>query len=416
MGIGDNIQKIREFGFKKSVSMAGVKLKKCERDIPCPVSKHVKKNLDSIFAKKRYERIIIFENHFGYYNIMMQRPQHLNRNLGDERTLVIYNSYYDVDYQDRSRITRIKESVYVMDLFLYRSYLLRCAEKLPEKYVMVYSTDTMPMRRIRQYEQEQYRIIYEYVDDINPDLISPKKIDGILERHHYLIKNKRTLVVTTASKLYENAKQIDAGANVVLITNGSECEKFVPGIPTTDAGYLEWIRKDSIKVGYYGALANWVDYELLDRITDNPEVQLILIGIEHDDSLQKSGICEKKNVKYFGKKAYDKLAGYVTLWDVCIIPFVVNEITEATSPVKLFEYMAMEKPVITTALPECMKYDAVKIAYDHEEFARLIIQCYQQKDNLDEKEKLKKCAWENDWSEKAAALKRHLKVWEENER
>lgn len=92
---------------------------------------------------------------------------------------------------------------------------------------------------------------------------------------------------------------------------------------------------------------------------------MILIGIEHDDSLKKSGLLEYKNVKYFGKKPYDSLAGYVHFWDVCMIPFLINDITKATSPVKLFEYMAMEKPVVSTALPECLKYSAVKIAEMH---------------------------------------------------
>ena len=57
------------------------------------------------------------------------------------------------------------------------------------------------------------------------------------------------------------------------------------------------------------------------RLADNEKIQLILIGIEHDDSLKKSGLLDYKNVKYFGKKPYESLAGYVHFWDVCIIPF-----------------------------------------------------------------------------------------------
>jgi len=143
---------------------------------------------------------------------------------------------------------------------------------------------------------------------------------------------------------------------------------------------------------------------------------LILIGIEHDDSLKKSGLLDYKNVKYFGKKPYESLAGYVHFWDVCIIPFLINDITKATSPVKLFEYMAMEKPVVSTALPECLKYTAVKIAQNVQEFVSLVEECKDDCKDEKRKELLKKCAWENDWSVKAAELKAYMGEWEKNER
>ncbi len=58
--------------------------------------------------------------------------------------------------------------------------------------------------------------------------------------------------------------------------------------------------------------------------------------------------------------------------DVMIIPFVLNEITSSTSPVKLFEYMAMKKPIVTTDMLECRKYKSVLIGKNYEDFIKKI--------------------------------------------
>lgn len=409
------VNKIRTLGLRGTVGMAAVKWKKRECG-PGTVTAPGRKEIIDKILKGSYKRVIIFENHFGYYNIMLQRPQHLLRNCGDSETLVIYNSYYDVDFKNRARVTRIDHSVYVLDLFYYRRYLLDSIRKIPNRYLCVYSTDTVPYSRIEEYLKKDFRIIYEYVDDINPELISKKKIEAVIKRHKMLLEEKRVLTVATADKLYKNVRSEDPEAHVIKISNGAECGKFVPGTRTDDREFLEWIREDCIKAGYYGALASWVDYELLKRLAAKKNVQIILIGVEHDDSLQKSGILQYENVRYFGKKPYEALAGYVEFFDVCMIPFVVNEITKATSPVKLFEYMAMQKPVVSTALPECVKYDPVCIAHSIEEFIHEVLECVKVRGDQARKEQLSQCAWENDWSAKAEELKHCLSQWEKNER
>lgn len=415
MGIGDKLKKVRQLGAAGSMKMAAVKWKKLELTEGGPTAPGRRAILDKIFSRD-YKRIVIFENHFGYRNIMMQRPQHLLKNMGDSDTLVLYNSYYDIDFEDRGRITRIDRSVYVLDLFYFRRYLLEAAEKIEHRYLMVYSTDTVPVSRITQYLKLGFRVIYEYVDDINPDLISPRRIGKIMERHRFLIGSEDALVVATADKLYDNVRKMNGAAEAVLIPNGAECGRFLPESVTDDREYLSWLRPDSIHAGYYGALASWVDYDLLAELAEDERIQIILIGIEHDDSLAKSGLTERENVRYFGRKEYASLAGYVHYFDVCIIPFLVNEITMATSPVKLFEYMAMGKPVVTTELPECRKYNVVKTAGTKEEFKKAVYECYEQREKNEIKEGLRECAWENDWSARAEELKRQLSQWENDER
>ena len=165
------------------------------------------------------------------------------------------------------------------------------------------------------------------------------------------------LTVATADKLYKEAKSNNKKTRIVQISNGAECDKFVPESVTEDQVYRQWLKEDMLHVGYYGALAAWVDYDLLKRLADNEKIQLILIGIEHDDSLKKSGLLDYKNVKYFGKK--NLMSHWQDMYNFlgCMHypDFLINDITKATSPVKLFEYMAMEKPVVSTALPGMFK-------------------------------------------------------------
>lgn len=414
MSVQEKISKMLNLGPQKTVKMVAVKWKKREKGNGKSINSTRKRILDQIF-QNNYKRVVIFENHFGYYNIMMQRPQHLLRNIGDKETLVLYNSYYDIDFEDKNRITQIAQSFYVLDLFFYRKYLLELVKKIPCKYLCVYSTDTVPLSRIEEYLKYEFRIIYEYVDDINPELISPHKISLVLERHSFLLQNKNVLTVATADKLYKNAAHVNGKSKLILLSNGAECDRFSPSEMTDNKEYRNWIRKDKIKVGYYGALASWIDYELLQYLAADNKFQIILIGVEHDNTLKESGLLELENVKYFGRKPYRELAGYVHFFDVCIIPFLINDITKATSPVKLFEYMAMEKPIVTTALSECMKYDVVEIAYTQEEFRDKIYKSWNEREDIEKKEELRQCAWENDWSAKAQKLKCYLSKWEYNE-
>lgn len=415
MDVKGKIDKAKSLGVCRTLKMPAVKWKKREKGCGMVTSPARKKLLDRIFDRE-YSRIIFFENHFGYYNIMMQRPQHLLKNMADRDTLVLYNSYYDIDYKDRNRITKVAPSVYVLDLYYFRRCLLELAEQIPHRYVCVYSTDTVPYSRVGGYLQRGFRVIYEYVDDISGDLINPAKIAGIRKRHERLIRGKDVLTVATADRLYRDVLDLCEDARVIRLSNGAECSRFRPETKTDDREYLDWIKEDRIKAGYYGALASWVDYGLLKRLAEDERFQIILIGVEHDDSLEKSGILDYENVRYFGKKPYEQLAGYVHYFDVCMIPFVINGITAATSPVKLFEYMSMEKPVVSTALPECLKYDAVSIAHSPDEFVRLVTEAWDERDNDDVKEKLRQCARGNDWSAKAQELKKCLSQWESDER
>ncbi|MFQ6060672.1 MAG: glycosyltransferase, partial [Thermoplasmata archaeon] len=82
---------------------------------------------------------------------------------------------------------------------------------------------------------------------------------------------------------------------------------------------------------------------------------------------------EGPNIHFLGKRPYEQLPSYLRGIDVCIIPFEVNEITLSVDPIKIYEYLAAGKPVVSTFLPELQKFgDRVRIAKNREDFENQI--------------------------------------------
>jgi len=128
---------------------------------------------------------------------------------------------------------------------------------------------------------------------------------------------------------------------------------------------------------------------------------IVLLGVIYDQEIYKSDIIRAKNVYILPPVHYNTIPTYGKCFDVCIIPFKINDITKSTSPIKLFEYMALGKPIVTTPMPECKKYKSVYIADNRaDDFIEKINLAL--KNNSKRYQKLlEKEALENDWSSKA---------------
>ena len=105
-------------------------------------------------------------------------------------------------------------------------------------------------------------------------------------------------------------------------------------------------------IGYYGALAEWLDYRIARpcRPGSSPNFDFVFIGPNYDQSMDGQPVFPRPNVHWLGPKDYDDLPDYLQDFIVATIPFVLNDVTHAVSPVKLHEYLAAGKPVVTTAI------------------------------------------------------------------
>ena len=82
----------------------------------------------------------------------------------------------------------------------------------------------------------------------------------------------------------------------------------------------------------------------------------------------------------------------------------MNKITESTSPIKIFEYMALGKPIVTTDLRECRKYKSVLIGKDYENFIKKVDDALELRDDPAYLGLLDKEAKENTWEDRARKI------------
>ena len=349
----------------------------------------------------KFETIIVFENNFGWNKIMRQRPQQIANSL-PESTLIFYHSHEDEDYNSKERINKLKDNLILIDLGYFREKLFEELSSHNNKFLMIYSTDYIPYDRIEMYYDFGYEIIYEYVDDFNEQL-NGKEMYKILTDRHNKIKKKDPFVICTADELYNKCVQ-EGFKYVNLITNGVDFEHFVSKRENVPSDLQKVRCKYKKIIMYYGALASWFNYDLIKKVAQNKDYAIVLLGQDYDGTLRKCGILEMDNVFYLGKKPYNDLPSYGQHADILMIPFIINDITKATSPVKIFEYMAMQRPIVTTALPECKKYKSVLFSLDDDQFINNLEKAIKLDRDNNYKRLLLEEAKANTWESKSGGL------------
>ena len=271
----------------------------------------------------------------------------------------------------------------------------------------IYSTDLGVEWTLIEKELESGNVVlYEYIDEINPLIPRVPIPEWVFARHENILGEERCVVIATADKLYRNVLR-HRSRNCALVTNGVDYEHFSRSFSQEDVpiGLREIVAAGRPIIGYFGALVSWFDYELVLAAAEaRPEYAIVLIGWDYDRSMDAYPLHDHANIHVLGPVPYTDLPRYACRFDVSTIPFRINEITESTSPIKLFEYMALGHPIVTTALPECRKYRSVLIGEDHAGYIDQLDQALSLRGDAAYAATLRQEALENTWEAKAGII------------
>ena len=353
---------------------------------------------------KKHKMVIIMHS-IPWNTPLRQRPHHLAKCLAELGAMVIY---LEPDEPLR-KIRIISENFVTINSW---DVLFQLKMNKSKKYYFFFNNvSNIPFSLIKKIRDCGYELVYEYIDEFHEDISG--SLVNQLETWEGLKKIKPRLVLASADKLFMEAKEHFGQKNVMLSKNAVVLDDFDYrnfSEEKTPEDLEKIIGNKHPVVGYYGALAPWLDYKLISEVaSSNPDLNFVLIGVNYQNALK---LLDQtiENIYYLGPKKYIELPKYSSKFDCAIIPFQLGEIAKGTSPVKLFEYMAMGLPTVGTRdLKECSGFEYVYLAKNATDFSSKIRLAIKEHKNETTKKILLRQADENTWMKRAGDIVERLK-------
>ena len=207
-------------------------------------------------------------------------------------------------------------------------------------------------------------VVYDCMDELSAFKNAPAQL---LQRESDLL-NTADLVFTGGPSLYQAKRERHGNAH--CFASSVDVAHFSRALKRDQAHPLQQALPQP-RLGFYGVIDERFDTDLLRALADaHPEWQLIMVGPVV--KIDPANLPRNPNIHYMGQATYDELPAYLAAWDVCLMPFALNESTKFISPTKVLEYMAAELPIVSTNITDVTQPygHIVSIAHSPEEFAK----------------------------------------------
>lgn len=134
-----------------------------------------------------------------------------------------------------------------------------------------------------------------------------------------------------------------------MFSNGFD-EKLFDGKPKSVPSDLGGISRPVI--GFVGVLFSFLDYVMIYKAAAAiPDASFVFVGpVEKEGRAGVERLKTLPNTYFLGRKQKNDIPAYVTNFDVCINPFKVDDVSRAVTPLKVYEYLACGKPVVSTPM------------------------------------------------------------------
>lgn len=164
-------------------------------------------------------------------------------------------------------------------------------------------------------------------------------------------------------------------------------------------------------IGYTGNICHRVDYDLIQAVClAHPDKNVVMVGPRNHHGHTTLDLDAIPNLHFLGPKRLEQLPSYLAHFDVLILPFLINEVTRSIYPLKINEYLASGKPVVSTPFSEDIQTFEkwISLEEDHQRFCQAI-QKELDEDSPEKSETRNQVASKNTWENRAATFWKLLK-------
>lgn len=197
-------------------------------------------------------------------------------------------------------------------------------------------------------------VVYDCMDELSAFRGAPRQ----LAQRESALYQVADLVLTGGPSLYEARRE--RHPQVHLFPSSVDAAHFASAQGGDHAAQQHLPRP---RLGYYGVIDERLDLDLVTALADaHTDWQVVMVGPVA--KIAPESLPQRPNIHWMGQRAYDELPTFVAGWDVCLMPFAMNEATRFISPTKTLEYMAAGRPVVSTPVRDVVQAhgDVVEIA------------------------------------------------------
>ena len=301
------------------------------------------------------------------WNFVYQRPQHLLSRLAARWPVVFIEEPIPNAPEDRLERIAAADGVEVWRPHLrgahhgfhaeHHAVLRTLVQKaivedgIRDYWIWFYTPMALPLAE----RLSPQGVIFDCMDELSAFRHAPKEL---LEQEAQLFR-MADVVFTGGRSLY-NAKR-SRHHNIHCFPSSVDANHFQrAALDNYQQAHLPHPR-----LGYCGVIDERIDLDIVAGMSAaHPEWQIVMVGPVA--KIDPADLPKAPNIHWLGQQSYADLPSLISGWDVCLMPFAINESTRFISPTKTLEYMACGRPSISTAIRDVVEPYGHVVPIEHD--------------------------------------------------